>query len=108
MVQTVGVTTTAYAKANKDKLRKLIQARRRAVEFIYANPEETAKIVAKHYGAEEAVILKAVKNLSALRDWGRGEFEYPAMDNMVEGLRIIGEVEGKVDWSKIVDESFLK
>jgi NitT/TauT family transport system substrate-binding protein len=108
MVQTVGVTTVEFAKANKDKLRKLVQARRKAVEFVYANPEETAKIVAKQYNTDEKVILAAVKNLIALKYWGAGEFEYPAMDNMVKGLEIIGEVSGKVDWTKVVDESFLK
>lgn len=108
MVQTVGVTTSDFAKANKDKLRKLVQARRKAVDFIYANPEETAKIVAKHYNTDEKTILQAVKNLSTLKYWSAGEFEYPAMDNMVRGLQIIGEVDGKIDWSKVVDESFVK
>jgi NitT/TauT family transport system substrate-binding protein len=108
MVQTVGVTTTEYAKANADKLRKLVQARKKAVAFVYTNPEETAKIVAKHYNADEKVILNAVKNLSELKYWGAGEFEYPAMDNMVKGLQIIGEVDGKIDWAKVVDESFVK
>lgn len=108
MVQTVGVTTSEYAKANKDKLRKLVQARKKAVEFIYANPEETAKIVAKQYNAKEDVILKAVNNLIAMKYWSAGEFEFDAMDNMVKGLQIIGEVDGKVDWSKIVDESYIK
>lgn len=108
MVQTVGVTTSEFAKANKDKLRKLVQARKKAVDFIYANPDETAKIVAKHYNTDEKTILQAVKNLSALKYWSAGEFEYPAMDNMVRGLQIIGEVDGKIDWSKVVDESFVK
>lgn len=108
MVQTVGVTTVEYANANKDKLRKFVQARKKAVEFIYANPEETAKIVAKQYQADEKVILGAVKNLSAMKYWSAGEFEYEAMDNMVKGLQIIGEVDGKVDWKKVVDESFVK
>lgn len=30
------------------------------------------------------------------------------MDNMAKGLQIIGEMDGKADWSKIVDESFVK
>lgn len=108
MVQTVGVTTAAYAAANKDKLRKLVQARKKAVEFVYAHPDETAKIVAKHYQADEKVILAAVKNLSALKYWSAGEFEYAAMDSMVKGLEIVGEVEGRIDWTKVVDESFVK
>ena len=108
MVQSVGVTTSDYAKANGDKLRKLIQARRKAVEFVYANPEETAKIVAKRYNADEKIILASIHNLIAIKYWSAGEFEYDGMDNMVKGLQIVGEVDGKVDWSKVVDTSYLK
>jgi len=108
MVQTVGVTTLEYANANTYKLRKLVQARRKGVAFVYANPEETARIVAKQYGADEKVILGAIRNLIALKYWSAGEFEYEAMDHMVKGLEIVGEIQGKVDWSKVVDESYLK
>jgi NitT/TauT family transport system substrate-binding protein len=108
MVQTVGVTTAEYAKANAEKLRKLVQVRKKAVEFVYANPEETAKIVAKRYGTDEKIMQVAVKNLIALKYWSAGDFEYEAMDNMVKGLQIVGEMDGKMDWSKVVDESYLK
>lgn len=108
MVQSVGVTTAEYAKANPDKLRKLVQARKRGVEFVYANPEETAKIVAKMYEMDEAIALRAIRNLIELKYWSAGEFEMEGMDNMVRGLEIVGEVKGKVDWSKIVDTSFVK
>jgi NitT/TauT family transport system substrate-binding protein len=108
MVQTVGVTTSEYATANKDKLRKLVQARARAVAFLYANPEETARIVAKRYETDEKTILAAVKNLIAMKYWSDGAFEYDAMDQMVKGLQIVGEIDGKVEWSKVVDESYLK
>jgi NitT/TauT family transport system substrate-binding protein len=108
MVQTVGVTTPEYAKANKDKLRKLVQARARAVAFLYAHPEESARIVAKQYEADEKIVLVAINNLIAMKYWSDGTFEYDAMDHMVKGLQIVGEIDGKVDWSKIVDESYLK
>ncbi|HVL70849.1 MAG TPA: ABC transporter substrate-binding protein [Beijerinckiaceae bacterium] len=108
MVQTVGVTTTEFAKANPDTLRKLIAARRKGVEFVYSNPEESADILAKHYEIDRKVALTAINNMREIRYWGPGEFEYEGMDNMVRGLEIVGEIKGKVDWSKHVDESFLK
>lgn len=108
MVQTVGVTTAEFAKSNPDKLRKLIAARRKAVDFIYANLDEAAKLVAKRYELDDATTLSAMKNLAALKYWSAGEFEYPAMDNMARGLQIVGEIDGKIDWPKVVDESFLK
>ncbi len=108
MVQTVGVTTVEFAKNNPDKIRALTAARKKGVEFVYSNPEEAAKIVAKHYEIDEALALRAIKNLSELKYWSDGSFEYEGMDNMVKGLQIIGEVDGPVNWSEIVDESFVK
>src|SRR5690606_23746304 len=107
MTQTVGVTTTEFAQSNGDTLRALVAARARGVDFIHENPEEAAEILAKHYEIDPALALRAIKNVLALDYWGRGELDYDAMDNMIEGLRIIGEVEGDIDWSKHVDTSFL-
>ncbi|MTW16430.1 ABC transporter substrate-binding protein [Rhodoplanes serenus] len=107
IVQTVGVTTRAFAKDNPDKLRKLIAARRKAVAFIYANPEEAAAIVATAYDLDKAVARRAVERLAALRYWSDGAFDQAAMDNMAKGLQIVGEISGPVDWSKLVDGSFL-
>jgi NitT/TauT family transport system substrate-binding protein len=43
-----------------------------------------------------------------MKYWSDGAFEYDAMDQMVKGLQIVGEIDGKVEWSKVVDESYLK
>lgn len=107
MVQTVGVTTAEFAESSPDTIRALIEARRRGVEFVYAHPEETADIVAKHYEMDRDLALRAIQNLIELNYWSRGEFEYEGMDRMIEGLRVIGEVDGPVDWPQYVDESFL-
>lgn len=107
MTQTVGVTTAEFARSNPDTLRALISARKRGVAFVYANPEETADIVAKHYEMDRNLALRAINNLIELNYWGSGEFDLAAMDNMINGLRIIGEVEGTVDWDRFVDASFL-
>ena len=39
--------------------------------------------------------------------WSDGRLDYEGMDHMVEGLRITGQLKGDVDWSKMVDTSFL-
>jgi NitT/TauT family transport system substrate-binding protein len=107
-VQTVGVTTPDYAAANPEKLRKLIAARRKGVDFIYQNPEEAARIVAKMYSIDEPVAQTAIKNLTAIKYWSAGAFEYEGMNNMVHGLQVMGEASGPVGWKTYVDESFLK
>ena len=108
LVQSVGVTTAEYAKANPEKLKKLIAARKKGVEFIYANPEESATIMAKHYEMERALALKTILNLREIHYWSAGELDVPGMDNTVHGLEVIGEIKGKVDWSRVIDKSFLQ
>ena len=108
MVQSVGVTTVEYAKDHGDKLRKLVQARKKAVQFVYAHPEETAQIVAKRYNADEKVILASIKNLIAIKYWSEGDFEYDAMDNMVLGFLFVGVVVGLFVWCLVVVLCFFK
>ncbi|MFO7482271.1 ABC transporter substrate-binding protein [Oceanibaculum nanhaiense] len=107
MTQTVGITTGEFAKSSPVKLKAIIEGRRKGVDFIYANPEEAGKIFAAAYKMDEALGIRAIRNMIEVKYWGRGDLDLKAMDNMVEGLRIIGEVDGPMDWSKLVDKSFL-
>ena len=109
MTQTVGVTTAEFAKNNPDKLRAIIAARRAAVDYLYAEPVEAAKLVAKAYGdkVSEEVAITAVQNMVAINYWGRGKFDMPALEAMLEGLRSQGSWEGPIDWDAVIDDSFL-
>lgn len=107
MMQTVGITTAEFAKASPDKLRAIIRARAKGVAYVYAHPDEAGAIFAKAYKLPEALGKAAVRNMVEVRYWSEGKLDREAMDAMVRGLAVIGEIEGKVDWSTIVDESFL-
>jgi NitT/TauT family transport system substrate-binding protein len=39
--------------------------------------------------------------------WGEGDLNYEDLNNMVKAMRLVGIIQGEVDWTKIVDESFL-
>ena len=39
--------------------------------------------------------------------WSPGNFDIPSMNEMVRGLQLVGEVEGNVDWEKVIDRSYL-
>lgn len=108
ITQTVGVTTAEFAKDNGQKLKAIVAGRRKAVEFIYANPKEAAAIVAKAYNMDLKVVEESIANLVALKYWSPGEFELESMNNMVKGLQIVGEWSGPVEWDKLIDPSFLK
>ena len=107
MMQTVLVTTTDYAQAHADILRNLIAARREGVRFVEEHPDEAAAITAAAYNGSPDLYKTVFHDLLASHYWSDGRFEYPAMDRMVEGLRIVGQLKGPVDWSKYVDKSFL-
>ena len=41
------------------------------------------------------------------RMWSEGEFSVEELNRMVEGLKLIGEIKADVDWSTVLDKSYL-
>jgi len=107
MTTSVGITTREFAKANPEKLRAIIAARRAAVEAIYAKPDEAAAILQKTWNFDPAIAREAIHNMLGPKMWSLGDFDRAELDRTVEGLRLIGEVKGEIDWAKVIDQSFL-
>jgi NitT/TauT family transport system substrate-binding protein len=109
----VGVTTAKAAAARGDFIRAVIRARRQAVDFMYANPDESAEIIAKAYNLAPEVARNALKNLlgshdkSGVRYWSGGEINLKAMNEMMRAQKLVGALKDDPDWVKIIDESFL-
>ena len=108
IAQTVAIASTKFIKEQPDKLRAIIRGRMMGVDYIYSNPKDAAKLLSESYDKLPlAVAESAVMNNVAIKYWGRGGFEYAAMDEMLKALKIVGALKGEVDWSKMVDASFL-
>ena len=109
----VGVTTAEAAKTRGDFIRGVIRARRKAVEFMIANPKESAQIIAKVYNLDPVVTERVVRGLiesekkGGVPYWGPGDLKLDTMNNMIRAQKLVGAVKGDVDWSKLIDESFL-
>jgi NitT/TauT family transport system substrate-binding protein len=108
----IGVTTVAAAAGKADFIRAVIRARRKAVEFMYAHPDEAAAIVAKVYDLDPAVAQSAITNLVTSKTqgvpyWGPGNFDFDGMNRMIRAQKIVGALTEDPDWSKIVDTQFL-
>ena len=109
----VGVTTAKAAATKPDFIRAVIRARRKAVEFMYANPKEAARIIAKVWNIEPDVAESVITNLlnsekkSRVPYWGPGDLRLDTMDNMLRAQKLVGAFQGEADWSKLVDERFL-
>jgi NitT/TauT family transport system substrate-binding protein len=113
LANVVGVATGKAMAQHGDFLRAVLKARRMAVEYIYAHPDESAAIVAKAYNLDPAVAKQAIHNLigsskpGAMPYWGAGRFDMAGMNRMLEAQKAVGALQGNVDWTKIVDRRFL-
>ena len=109
----VGVTTGKAAKETPELIRAIVNGRRKAVEFMSTNLDESAQIIAKEYQMDAAAVRTVLKNLiekkapGGLPYWAAGQFNWDSMNNMVRAQRLVGVIKGDIDWSKMVDESFL-
>src|SRR5215475_5363327 len=108
MMQTVMITTADYAKAHPDIIKGLIAARREGLAYTLEHPDEAADITAKAYNNPNVDLFRShLHTLAKENYWSDGRFDYGAMNHMVEGLQITGQMTGDVDWPKYVDTSYL-
>jgi NitT/TauT family transport system substrate-binding protein len=109
----VGVTTADAARTRGDFIRGVLKARRKAVEYMVANPKDASLIIAKAYNLDPAVTERVVRGLlesekkGGVPYWGAGDLRIDTMNNMIRAQKLVGAIKGDVDWSKLVDESFL-
>jgi NitT/TauT family transport system substrate-binding protein len=108
MTQTVGVTTSEFAKSSPKKIRGIIEGRRKGVEFIYKNPKEAAAIIAKVYGQDPVVMEEAVANMAKAKYWSTGEIDIKGMNSMSNGLKLMGVIQDTPEWGTLVDPRFVK
>ena len=107
MTTSVGITTREFAKSHPDELRAIIAGRRAGVDALYADPAGAAKLLETSFKLTPDVAREAVDNMVKSRMWSDGEFNRGELDRMTDGLKLVGELNGDVDWSKLVDTSFL-
>jgi NitT/TauT family transport system substrate-binding protein len=103
----VVVATREFARKNPEKLRALLRARRRAVEFMEKNHEETAQIYAQVFDFKLEDARKLLPKYYEWGQWSHGEFSREGLDAMSEGMLLVGIIKKPVDWSKVIDQSFL-
>jgi NitT/TauT family transport system substrate-binding protein len=109
MMQTVLVTTKDYANAHADVIKNLIVARREGLVYARQHPDEAADILAKAYNNPRTDLFRGHLNRLVKEDyWSDGKLDYDAMNHMVEGLQITGQLpKGDIDWTKYVDTDYL-
>jgi NitT/TauT family transport system substrate-binding protein len=102
-----GVVTREFAEKSPETIRKILRAHRRAVDFMEKNRDETALIYSQIF---EFKLDDAKKLLPKYYDWGHwshGEFSKEGLESVSKGLMTVGEIDKPVDWSRVIDQSFL-
>jgi NitT/TauT family transport system substrate-binding protein len=107
--QTVGIATDEAIAKHGPKLKAVIEARRKGVEFLYANPKESAAILAKAYNLPPDVAANAINNILKMNPtwWNHGELKQPLMEAMAEALGSVGALQLPIDWKAAINASFL-
>ena len=85
MVQSVGIATGDLMRKNPDKLRKIIAARREAVQFMRDKPEDAAKLTEKYFDkVAPSVLAKVTVDLVRSGYWSDGRIEI-ALESAASG-----------------------
>lgn len=98
-----------FIKEHKDLAEKLVLAHAKAIQYIYTNPVESAKIFAKYYSVEEEVALMTIykKTVGEGRTltWEVSGNEYKNNLKMYEEYKVLEKVPS---YDEVVDTSLLE
>src|SRR5436190_2983334 len=107
--QTVGVATNDMIAKKGDKLRAVIEGRRKGVDLIYADQKAAAESLAKGYNLPPDIAASALAGLlKQTPTWfGHGELKTKLMELTAQSLIDTGAYEGTVDWKTAIDDRFV-
>lgn len=113
MSNTVGLATAKAIKEQPEVLRGILAARRKAVEFMLANPAEASQIIGPTFKLEPALVEKIIVELKdhgavdGVPYWGLGDIKIKLLENILEGALLTGEITEAYDFRPLIDERFL-
>jgi NitT/TauT family transport system substrate-binding protein len=108
----VGVATTGAIETQGDKLRAILRAHRKAVQFMYSHTDESADMIARAYRLDSADMRRMLAELTKVKVDGRpyfneGRFYLDGIARMLKMQENVGAVTGTYDLAGSIDMSFL-
>ena len=108
----VCVATIAATETQGEKIKAIIRARRRAVLFMRANPDEAGDIIAKHNRIDPAATRALVRRLLEVKVdgrpyWNEGQIYLDGINRMLKMQESIGNVKPPYDVEAVTDTRFL-
>jgi NitT/TauT family transport system substrate-binding protein len=108
MTPGIGIATGDLIKKNPDKLKRIIAARREAVQFMYANPKESGQILAKVWAPlppDKVQVL--LDELLDAKFYSEGGIEQEPLANVIRAMKLTKMIDTDVDLKTLIDTSFL-
>jgi len=108
-IQTFWVATKDFLDKNAEALRRLLKVRADCVREIQENIEEAARIYAKHMHIDYKMALDVLKDYDVKTYFSDGRFKKETLVDLASVMIEVKELPpGQVvQWSKMVDQSFL-
>jgi NitT/TauT family transport system substrate-binding protein len=106
LVWQVGIVSADYAKAHPDVIRKIVAARKSALAFMSAHPDEAAKVYAKVWNGADPRFNDVLLRLLKARYWATDGFNRAGLDTMLRGMTIVGALDHPVDVNTLIAPEF--
>jgi NitT/TauT family transport system substrate-binding protein len=104
----VGVTTPDFIKTHPDYIKKILQARRDAVDYMYKHPDEAVAEYQKVWNTDDATIAQILPRLIKSRYWSRNDINMSGLQVMFDSMLLVGAIDKPVDVNAVVDHTFAR
>lgn len=107
--QTVGIATADVIAKKGDRLRAVIEGRRKGVDLVYADRKAAEAALAKAYNLPPDIAASALAGTLKMSPhwWGEGDIKVKLMDLTAQSLKETGAIEGDIDWKAAIDDRFV-
>lgn len=99
----VGVTTPDFIKSHPDYVRKLLQARHDAVEYMYAHPDEAEAEYRKVWNTDDKSIDMILPRLIKSKYWSSNGVNHAGLQTMIDSMALVGAIPKPLDQKSIID-----
>ncbi|MBI5966589.1 MAG: ABC transporter substrate-binding protein, partial [Deltaproteobacteria bacterium] len=108
-IQTFWVASKEFREKHGEALRRLLKVRTDSVRHIQENIEEAANIYAKHMHIDYKMALGVLKDYDVKTYFSDGRFKKETLVDLASVMIEVKELPPgqEVQWSKMVDQSFL-
>jgi NitT/TauT family transport system substrate-binding protein len=102
----VTVSTPDFIKAHPDVLRKIMQAHRDAVDYMYAHQDDAIAIYHQIWNNNDASINDILPRLIKANYWSRSDINVAGLQTFLDGMLLVGSIDKAIDAKSLIEPGF--